>query len=67
MSDGGPGISSALRRRLFQPFATESGQAHTDSVDLGLAICHGIAQSLGGRITLDNREQDGVEHAFSGP
>ena len=59
VSDSGPGISSALRQRLFQPFATESGQGHTDSVGLGLAICHGIAQSLGGRITLENREQGG--------
>ena len=59
VSDSGQGISSALRQRLFQPFATEPGHGHTDSVGLGLAICHGIAQSLGGRITLDNREQDG--------
>ena len=59
VSDSGQGISSALRQRLFQPFATETGESNTDSVGLGLAICHGIAQSLGGRITLDNREQDG--------
>jgi two-component system sensor histidine kinase TctE len=59
VSDSGPGVSHALRQRLFQPFATETHRGHTDSVGLGLAICHGIAQSLGGRITLDNREQDG--------
>ncbi len=59
VSDSGPGVSSALRQRLFQPFATETHHGHTDSVGLGLAICHGIAQSLGGQITLDNREQDG--------
>jgi two-component system sensor histidine kinase TctE len=59
VSDSGPGISSALRQRLFQPFATDHNHGHTDSVGLGLAICHGIAQSLGGRITLDNREQYG--------
>jgi len=59
VSDSGPGVSSALRQRLFQPFATETDHGHTNSVGLGLAICHGIAQSLGGRITLDNREQDG--------
>jgi two-component system sensor histidine kinase TctE len=59
VSDSGPGISSALRQRLFQPFATDHNLGHTDSVGLGLAICHGIAQSLGGRITLDNRGSDG--------
>jgi len=59
VSDSGPGISSALRQRLFQPFATDHSHGHTDSVGLGLAICHGIAQSLGGRITLDNRRSGG--------
>ena len=59
VSDSGPGVSSTLRQRLFQPFATDASHGHTDSVGLGLAICHGIAQSLGGRITLDNREQGG--------
>ena len=59
VSDSGPGISSTLRQRLFQPFATEAGHSNAESVGLGLAICHGIAQSLGGRIALDNREQAG--------
>jgi two-component system sensor histidine kinase TctE len=59
VSDSGPGISSALRQRLFQPFATEASHGHTDSVGLGLAISQGIAQSLGGRIALDNREEGG--------
>jgi two-component system sensor histidine kinase TctE len=59
VSDCGPGISSALRQRLFQPFATEAGHSNAESVGLGLAICHGIAQSLGGRIGLNNREQAG--------
>ena len=59
VSDSGPGISSALRQRLFQPFATETSHGHTDSVGLGLAISQGIAQSLGGRIALDNREEGG--------
>jgi two-component system sensor histidine kinase TctE len=61
VSDSGAGISSGLRQRLFRPFATDHGHGHghTDSVGLGLAICHGIAQSLDGRIALDNREQGG--------
>lgn len=59
VSDSGPGISSTLRQRLFQPFATEAGHCNAESVGLGLAICHGIAQSLGGRIALNNREQAG--------
>jgi len=56
ISDSGPGISPALRERLFQPFSTETGagSASTGS-GLGLAICLGIVQSLGGSIELINR------------
>ncbi|MFM1908425.1 MAG: hypothetical protein RLZZ591_2102, partial [Pseudomonadota bacterium] len=54
--DDGPGISDALRARLFQPFS--SGQPQSGS-GLGLAICQGIVQALGGQIQLDNRPQNG--------
>ncbi len=56
ISDSGPGISPALRQRLFQPFST--GSAGSGS-GLGLAICHGIVQALGGSLALDNREIQG--------
>ena len=50
--DGGPGIPSALRERLFQPFS--AGQNRSGS-GLGLTICREIVIALGGQITLDNR------------
>lgn len=56
ISDSGPGISTELRQRLFQPFsagATRSGSG------LGLAICLEIVQGLKGSITLDNRFEEG--------
>ena len=59
VSDSGPGVSAALRERLFQPFATETGDSAAGSVGLGLTICHGIVQSLRGRIALDNRQDQG--------
>jgi two-component system, OmpR family, sensor histidine kinase TctE len=57
ISDSGPGISPALRERLFQPFSTETGAgtASTGS-GLGLTICLGIVRSLNGSIELTNRE-----------
>jgi len=58
VSDSGPGISTALRERLFQPFATDA-QRRSGGTGLGLAICHGITQSLGGSIELVNRETHG--------
>ncbi|MFM6985502.1 MAG: ATP-binding protein, partial [Hydrogenophaga sp.] len=40
-----------------QPFATDPQRR--GGTGLGLAICHGIVQSLGGRIALTNRERLG--------
>ena len=57
ISDSGPGLSPPLRERLFQPFATDPQRR--GGTGLGLAICHGIVQSLGGRIELVNRERQG--------
>ncbi len=52
VADGGPGIDTELRARLFQPFSARN--THGGS-GLGLAICHEITQALGGSVTLDNR------------
>ena len=52
VSDSGPGISSELRERLFQPFS--AGDVRNGS-GLGLAICHEIVAALEGSISLDNR------------
>ncbi len=52
ISDGGPGISEELRKRLFQPFS--AGQERSGS-GLGLTICQEIAHTLGGQIELVNR------------
>ncbi|QHE86804.1 sensor histidine kinase [Hydrogenophaga sp. BPS33] len=58
--DSGPGISAALRERLFQPFATEQNQAPSLSGSgLGLAICREIVASLQGEIALENRTLQG--------
>lgn len=58
--DSGPGISPALRERLFQPFATDHGAPPSSAGSgLGLAICQGIVQSIGGSIGLDNRLEHG--------
>ena len=64
ISDCGPGISVDQRLRLFQPFSPggPAGASATETrsgAGLGLAICHEIVQSLGGRVALDNREEQG--------
>jgi two-component system sensor histidine kinase TctE len=60
LRDDGPGISPALRERLFQPFATDHQRATGISGSgLGLAICREIVLSLDGSIDLDNRTHQG--------
>ena len=60
IADGGPGISTAQRERLFQPF---SGGGHMGEpqrgAGLGLAICDEIARSLDGTLALENRRGPG--------
>lgn len=46
--DNGPGISTELRERLFQPFTTSK----EDGLGLGLVICRDIIADLGGELNL---------------
>jgi two-component system sensor histidine kinase TctE len=58
VSDHGGGISAELRQRLFEPFSPGAPAAEVrGGAGLGLAICADIVDSLGGRISLDNRMQ----------
>lgn len=56
IADSGPGISPEQQQRLFQPFA--AGDLRSGS-GLGLAICEDIVRSLGGSISLENRQNHG--------
>lgn len=61
VADGGPGIPSAERTRIFEPFAR--GSARTDGGSgLGLAIVAGIARAYGGSVEAsDHRPVDRPE------
>jgi signal transduction histidine kinase len=49
--DTGPGIPSAIRSTLFEPFVSEGKQS---GVGLGLALCKRIAEAHGGSISLED-------------
>jgi two-component system sensor histidine kinase TctE len=60
VSDHGSGISADLRQRLFEPCSPGAPANEVrGGAGLGLAICADIVDSLGGRISLDNRMQGG--------
>lgn len=51
VEDNGPGVPPEIQARLFEPFVTtkEVGKG----TGLGLAVCQGIVESVGGSIELD--------------
>lgn len=58
IADRGPGIPAADLSRIFDPFYTT--KAPGEGTGLGLAVCHGIAESFGGEIQAANREGGGA-------
>jgi signal transduction histidine kinase len=60
VQDSGPGLSDAVRQRLFQPFFT----TRRDGNGLGLWISQGLVERYGGHIAATNRT-DGPGAVFS--
>jgi PAS domain S-box-containing protein len=58
IADTGGGLDEQQRDRLFEPFFTT--KAVGKGTGLGLSICHGIIDTMGGRITLDNGPERGA-------
>ncbi len=58
IKDNGPGIPDDIRRRIFEPFFTTKEVG--DGTGIGLALCHRILQSHGGRIKLESAPGEGA-------
>ena len=58
IADNGPGISPEDMDRIFDPFFTT--KAPGKGTGLGLAICAQLAESMGGRIAVQNAETGGA-------
>jgi signal transduction histidine kinase len=65
VSDSGPGVDEAARRRLFQKFAPGDHEARGSG--LGLAFCRLAVEANGGRLWLDQAEAAGARFVFSLP
>jgi two-component system NtrC family sensor kinase len=65
VEDDGPGVDPAIRPRLFEPFATtkEIGKG----TGLGLAVCRGLVESVGGSIELDRAFSSGARFVVELP
>ncbi|MGE0717883.1 MAG: ATP-binding protein, partial [Alphaproteobacteria bacterium] len=56
--DNGPGIPAELQARVFEPFFTTRDVG--SGTGIGLAFCHRVIESHGGRIRLDSEEGAGA-------
>jgi signal transduction histidine kinase len=65
VEDDGPGVAESVRDRLFEPFVTtkEIGKG----TGLGLAVCRGLVEAVGGTINLDTTTVRGARFLLELP
>lgn len=65
VEDSGPGVAPGVCEKLFLPFVTtkEVGQG----TGLGLAVCRGLVEAVGGRIDLDVEYKSGARFVITLP
>lgn len=61
--DTGPGLSDAVREKLFQPFITTK----PSGMGLGLSICRSIIEAHGGALDITADRAPGAEFVFTVP
>ncbi len=69
VDDDGPGIPEALQAEVFEPFRRlpQAAGAVIDGTGLGLTVARSLVRSLGGDITLANRDGGGLRITISLP
>ncbi|MCB8877378.1 PAS domain-containing sensor histidine kinase [Acidisoma silvae] len=63
VTDTGPGLSDAVRARLFQPFVTTKAEG----LGVGLSICRTIVEAHDGQLTVASEAGKGTTFLFSVP
>jgi signal transduction histidine kinase len=67
VSDEGPGVAPADRRRIFEPWVQVGESREAGGLGLGLAICRRIVEAHGGTIRVEERPGGGSRFVFTLP
>ena len=67
ISDEGPGVAPAYRKRIFEPYVQIGEESGAGGLGLGLAICRRLVEAHGGAISVDGRSGSGSSFAFTIP
>ena len=70
VTDTGPGMTAAVRERVFEPFfttRTDPTRPENQGTGLGLAICRDLVESEGGSITVDSEPGRGAAFTINLP
>jgi two-component system, OmpR family, sensor histidine kinase KdpD len=65
--DQGPGIPEADRKRIFLPFCRLGDQDSRTGVGLGLVVCRGLAEAMGGTVEPEETPGGGLTMVISLP
>lgn len=65
VSDNGPGVPTALRNKLFEPFFSTKDPGK--GVGLGLALCRRLVVEAGGRIEVADADEGGAKFIIALP
>lgn len=58
VEDDGAGVAEHVKEQIFEPFVTTKEVGH--GTGLGLAVCRGLVEAVGGSITLDDAHRPGA-------
>lgn len=67
VADRGPGLPAEMLERVFEPFYRADESRSDSGYGLGLSIARSVASAHGGRLTLRNAEQGGLEAVLELP
>jgi two-component system sensor histidine kinase KdpD len=67
IADRGPGIPTAKRSTVFEPFQRLGDRSREAGVGLGLAVAKGFIEAMGGRLDLDDTPGGGLSAFISLP